>query len=125
MAADAVRWSCARCGVSVGRIDGEPTLLPASWSDSGGQVFCLTCSRAQAGEAAIDSAPAMSSREDRVRLRRTALIEFEIGRAPEAPNRTIALACRTSNATVASVRDALEQTTATTAPLDLDARDVA
>ena len=52
----------------------------------------------------MDSAPDATSREDRVKLRRTALIEFEIERAPEAPNRTIALACRTSSAAVAAVR---------------------
>jgi hypothetical protein len=123
MTADAIRWSCARCEVSVGRIDGGPTVLPASWSRSDGEVLCLTCSRAQAGEAAMESAPAASSREDRVRLRRTALIEFEIDRAPEAPNRTIASACRTSPAAVAVVRDELERSAAT--DLDLDARGVA
>jgi hypothetical protein len=123
MAVEAVRWSCARCEVSVGRIDGEPTMLPASWSRSDGQILCLVCSRAQAGETAMDSAPAASSREDRVRLRRTALIEFEIGRAPEAPNRTIALACRTSPAAVAVVRDQLQHPAAP-APPDLDARRV-
>jgi hypothetical protein len=121
MAADAVRWSCTRCKVSVGRMDGEPSLLPDSWSQADGDVLCLTCSRAQAGEAAIDSAPAASSREDRVKLRRTALIEFEIDRAPEAPNRTIALACRTSSAAVAAVRDELEGPAASALP-DLDAR---
>jgi len=72
----------------------------------------------------MDSAPLASSREDRVRLRRTALIEFEIGRVPEAPNRAIALACRTSSAAVAAVRDELERSTAT-APPDLDAYRVA
>jgi uncharacterized Zn finger protein (UPF0148 family) len=123
--AESVRWSCDRCRVSVGRIDGEPTLLPTSWSRSDGQILCLVCSRAQAGETAMDTAPAASSREDRVRLRRTALIEFEIDRAPEAPNRAIALACRTSSAAVAAVRDDLEQATATTAAPDLDARSVA
>jgi hypothetical protein len=123
MSADAIRWSCTRCEVSVGRIDGEPSLLPTTWSHSGGQVLCLTCSRAQAGEAAMDSAPDSTSREDRVRLRRTALIEFEIDRAPEAPNRTIALACRTSSAAVAAVRNELEQDATTAAP-DLDARSV-
>ncbi len=120
MAAGAVRWSCARCEVSVGRIDGAPVLLPASWSRSDRQVLCLTCSRAQAGEAAMDSAPEECSREERVRLRRTALIEFEIGRAPEAPNRTIALACRTSPAAVAAVRTELELPAAT-APSHLGA----
>ncbi len=121
MAADAVRWSCSRCAVSVGRMDGEPTMLPMNWSRSDDQILCLGCRRAQAGESAMDSAPTASSREDRVRLRRTALIEFEIGRAPEVPNRTIALACRTSIATVAAVRNELEGSTAT----DLDARSVA
>src|SRR5512144_2621799 len=123
MTDDAVRWSCTRCEVSVGRIDGGPTLLPTTWSRSGDQVLCLTCSRAQAGEAAMDSAPATSSREERVRLRRTALIEFEIDRAPGAPNRTVANACRTSIAAVAAVRNKLEQSAATTT--DLDAHSVA
>ena len=123
MAADAVRWSCARCAVSAGRLDGEPTLLPASWSRSDGQVLCLTCRRAQAGETAIDAAPTTSTREERTRLRRTALIEFEISRAPEAPNRTIALACRTSPAAVAAVRTKIERA-ARTVP-DLGAPSVA
>jgi uncharacterized Zn finger protein (UPF0148 family) len=122
MTTDAVRWSCARCQVSVGRIDGERTVMPASWSRSDGEVLCLVCSRAQAGEAAMDSAPAASSREDRVKLRRTALIEFEIDRAPEAANRTVALACRTSPAAVVAVRNKLKRS-ATTAP-DLDASSV-
>jgi len=108
MAADAVRWSCARCEVSVGRMDGEASLLPSSWSRADGEILCLTCSRAVAGEAAMESAPEESSREERVKIRRTALIEFEIDRAPEAPNRTIALACRTSSAAVAAVRTELD-----------------
>lgn len=123
MAADACRWSCARCAVSVGRMDGEPSLLPPSWSQAEGETFCLTCSRARAGEVAMESAPDESSREERVRLRRTALIEFEIGRVPEAPNRTVALACRTSGAAVAAVRDAMDQS-APAAP-DLDPRGIA
>jgi hypothetical protein len=123
MAAEAVRWSCARCEVSVGRIDGEPALLPASWSLSEGQIFCLSCRRARAGETAMDSAPTASSREELIRLRRTALIEFEIGRMPEAPNRTIALACHTSSAAVAAVRTELERPAAIAHP-HLDARSV-
>lgn len=123
MTADAVRWSCARCEVSVGRIDGGRTTLPATWSRSEDQILCLTCSRAQAGEAAMDTAPDETSRQDRVRLRRTALIEFEIDRAPEAPDRTIALACHTSSGAVAAVRGELDRP-AGTAP-DLDAHSVA
>jgi uncharacterized 2Fe-2S/4Fe-4S cluster protein (DUF4445 family) len=125
MSADAIRWSCARCDVSVGRIDGEVTRLPDSWSRTEEEVYCLSCSRARAGEVAMDSAPASCTREERVRRRRKALIEFEIGRAPEAPNRTIALACRTSSAAVVAVRNELERATATAAPADFDARSVA
>jgi hypothetical protein len=108
----AVRWSCARCEVSVGRIDGEPTKLPETWVREDGLIYCLSCSRARAGEAAIEAAPKTTSREDMARLRRNALIEFEIGRAPAAPNRTVALACRTSSAAVAAIRDRLGQAVA-------------
>jgi hypothetical protein len=108
----AVRWSCARCEVSVGRIDGEPTRLPETWVREDGLIYCLSCSRARAGEAAIEAAPETVSREDLARLRRNALIEFEIARAPAAPNRTVALACRTSSAAVAAIRDRLGMTVA-------------
>jgi hypothetical protein len=87
--------------------------LPATWTCSGDSAFCLACSRALAGEAALDSAPDACTGEDRIRLRREALILFEIDRTPEAPNRTIANACRTSPKTVANVRDTL-----TTASID-------
>jgi hypothetical protein len=107
MTAGAVRWSCAHCEVSVGRVDGEPTELPETWTRSEGLAFCLSCSRVRAGDAALDAAPATSSREDRLRLRRQALIEFEIDRSPSAPDRTIALACKTSTSAVAAVRDEL------------------
>jgi hypothetical protein len=55
----------------------------------------------------MDSAPDACTGEDRIRIRREALIRFEIDRTPLAPNRTIANACRTSPKTVANVRDAL------------------
>ncbi|HEY2055928.1 MAG TPA: hypothetical protein VGH14_18495 [Solirubrobacterales bacterium] len=110
MPASAIRWTCARCDVSVGQLDGRPTDLPATWSRSGGSTYCLACSRALAGEAATDSAPEAASREELARVRRDAVIEFEIGRLPSAPNRTIAQACRTSPITVAHVRTSLEGT---------------
>jgi hypothetical protein len=101
------RWVCARCEVSVGRLDGTRTQLPATWTQSGDSIYCLNCSRALAGEAALDSAPETISRDERVRLRRDAVIEFEIGREPQAPDRTIARACRTSASSVVAVRKAL------------------
>jgi hypothetical protein len=108
MGAPAIRWSCARCDVSVGRIDGDPTDLPETWTQVGDASYCLICSRTMVGEAAMDSAPSASSREDLMRVRRDAVIEFEIDRTPLAPNRVIAHACRTSLMTVATVRRGLD-----------------
>lgn len=113
----AVRWSCARCQVSVGRLDGEGSILPDAWTRVDGLTYCLACSRARAADAAMDSAPDATSREDRVRLRRRALIAFEIDRSPMAPDRAIANACRTSSRTVAAVRDELEPHQSTIAPV--------
>jgi hypothetical protein len=107
VAARATRWDCARCGVSAGRIDGRRATLPTGWTELGNRSFCLSCSRALAGDAAMDCAPVDSSREELVRIRRGALIEFEIRRSPEAPNRAIAQACRTSPGAVAAVRERL------------------
>ena len=107
MEAAAVRWSCARCGVSVGRIDSKPAAMPDCWTRSGEELFCLSCSRALAGEAATDAAPEATPGDQLVRIRRNALIHFEICRVPEAPNRTIARACHTSPAAVAAIRNEL------------------
>jgi hypothetical protein len=107
MSVRAIRWSCARCQVSVGRIDGESSRLPDTWSSTHGLTYCLSCSRALAAEAASDSAPESITREDRVKLRRRALIAFEIVRTPAAPYRAIANACRTSSKAVATVRGEL------------------
>ncbi|HEY1855600.1 MAG TPA: hypothetical protein VGG40_13535 [Solirubrobacterales bacterium] len=104
MTVSSVRWTCSRCGVSVGRIDGEQVMMPPSWTRSAEELFCLGCSRALAGIAATDAAPAGSSRDDLVRIRRNALVEFEIERDPEAPNRAIARACHTSTLAVAAIR---------------------
>ncbi len=112
MSTDAERWTCGRCEVSVGRIDGEMSGLPETWSAAEESVYCLSCSRARASEAAAESAPEATSREDLVRLRRTALIEFEIGRVPAAPDRTIANSCRTSSGAVAAVRGDLDRAAA-------------
>jgi hypothetical protein len=54
----------------------------------------------------MEAAPAECSRDDLARIRRRGLIEFEISRSPDAPNRTIAQACRTSTGAVAAIREA-------------------
>lgn len=117
-----LKWSCFRCGVAVGRIDGRPVELPLTWSQAGEKNFCLSCSRALAGDAATDSAPLGSSREDLVRIRREALVEFEIGRDPEAPNRTIARACHTSPLAVAAIRRRLDPAADLALASQLDSR---
>jgi hypothetical protein len=93
--------------VLVGRIDGSPIGMPANWTRSDESTFCLACSRALAGETAVEAAPSGCTPKDLVRLRRSAVIEFEIGRTPEATNRVIAQACRTSGTVVGRVRDSL------------------
>jgi hypothetical protein len=105
MNAPAIRWTCARCQVSVGRLDGARSEVPDTWSSAEGLIYCLSCSRTRAAEFAGEAAPDETSSEDKARLRRRAIIAFEIGRTPEAPNRTIASACRTSSKTVANVRE--------------------
>jgi len=90
-------------------MDGEPAGLPDTWTRSDGLTYCLSCRRARAGEAALDSAPESTSPEDRALRRRQAVIAFEIARSPAAPNRAIANACRTTTHAVASVRGTLAE----------------
>lgn len=116
MGAESPRWSCARCKVSAGRIDGRPSALPESWTRSEESVFCLGCSRALAGETAVESAPSDCSSDDLIRLRRGAVIAFEIDRRPEATDRVIAQTCRTSGSAVGRVRDALAHVSEASAP---------
>jgi hypothetical protein len=97
-------WTCDRCAVSVARMDGGATLLPDSWESTADGRYCLMCRRERAAEAALESAPVGSPVEARAKLRRAALIEFEVARTPENPDGTIARACHTSVAAVTSAR---------------------
>ncbi|HEX6601820.1 MAG TPA: hypothetical protein VF030_04200, partial [Solirubrobacterales bacterium] len=89
------------------RSDAEPVPVPESWESCAEGTFCLGCRRRRVGEAAIESAPGESSRDSRVKLRRTALLEFEMRRDPDRTNGAIAKACRASIAAVATVRQKL------------------
>jgi len=102
------KWTCAGCGVSAGLIDHEPVPMPSAWVDSGEGTFCLTCRRERAAEAALEAAPLDSPVATRAKLRRAALIEFEVRRTPDESNGTIARACRTSVAAVGQARQRLE-----------------
>lgn len=99
-----LKWTCAGCGVATSNSDAEPAPLPEAWEDCADGTFCLGCRRQRVGEAALDAAPAAADRNDRVRLRRTAMIEFELLRTPEKTNGSIAKACRSSVPVVAAAR---------------------
>ncbi len=101
------KWTCRDCGVSVSRLDGGRAPLPESWAECAEGELCLACRRQRAAEAALDAAPADSTRDARFSLRRAGLIEFEVRRAPERPDSAIAKACQTSSAAVAAARQRL------------------
>jgi len=101
----AQKWTCDRCGVSTSRIGGERTTMPESWAKSADGLFCLTCRRERAAEAALEAAPAGSSNDARAKMRRSGLLEFEVRRAPDRADNAIAKACHTSASAVARARD--------------------
>jgi len=103
-ASTAKKWTCDGCGVSVSRIDGERTALPDTWASSAEGRFCLVCRRERAASAALEAAPSNSTIDVRARLRRAAVIEFEVRRTPDHTDGVIAKACRTSAAAVAEAR---------------------
>jgi hypothetical protein len=100
----AKRWVCDGCGVSVGQIGGEKVALPESWTHDKHGTFCLLCRRERAAQAALDDAPEECGLEERAKLRRSALIEFEVRRRPGHGDGEIAKACRSSVAAVAAAR---------------------
>ena len=53
----AKRWTCDRCGMAVGQIDGTPVPLPESWESGAEGEFCLACRRARAAEEALAATP--------------------------------------------------------------------
>jgi hypothetical protein len=105
--ATAKKWTCDQCGVNVSRLGGEKVELPASWATSEEGTFCLLCRRERAAQAALDAAPE-GSLEDRAKLRRAALVEFEVRRRPSHGNGEIAKACRSSVAAVVAARKRLK-----------------
>jgi len=104
---NARKWTCGGCGVSVSRIDGAPAPFPDSWAHAPDGDFCLGCRRERAAEAALDAAPSDSGRDARAKLRRAGLIEFEVRRAPDRTDGSIAKACRATAPAVAAARQRL------------------
>lgn len=104
----AKKWTCAECGVTVSRAGGERVALPDTWAHGKEGTFCLLCRRERAARAALDAAPADCGLEERAKLRRAALIEFEVKRRPSHGNGEIAKTCRSSVAAVAAARKRLK-----------------
>jgi hypothetical protein len=104
----AKKWTCDQCGVTVSRVGGEKIALPECWASSKEGTFCLLCRRERAAQAALEAAPEASALEDRARLRRAALVEFEVQRRPNHGNGEIAKACRSSVAAVVAARKRLK-----------------
>lgn len=104
----AKKWTCDQCGVSVSRVGGEKVGLPESWATGKDGTYCLLCRRERAAQAALAAAPKDCGREDRAKLRRAALVEFEVRRRPGNGNGEIAKACRSSVAAVVAARKRLK-----------------
>src|SRR5664279_2748916 len=103
------KWTCGGCGVSASQIDGSLVALPETWVSIKDGDFCLGCRRQRAAEEALEAAPGDSDRDTRAKLRRAGLIEFEVSRAPERADNSIAKACRSSVSAVAAARERLQQ----------------
>ena len=102
------KWTCDQCGVIVSRAGGDKVELPASWTTSKEGTFCLLCRRERAAQAALEAAPKDCGLEDRAKLRRAALVEFEVQRRPSHGNGESANACRSSVAAVGAARKRLK-----------------
>lgn len=104
--APVVSWTCGRCDVTVRWMPGhESGDLPESWIVVKEAVLCLACRRALAGDAGVELEGSSLSRADRVRVRKEATIEFEVGRDADRSDQVIARACGTSPAAVHRARE--------------------
>jgi len=106
-ATTAKKWTCDECGVSVSRAGGERVELPEVWVVNDDGTYCLICRRERAAQAALESAPEDTTIDQRAKLRRAALIEFEVSRRPDHGDGAIAKACRSSVSAVAAARQRL------------------
>jgi hypothetical protein len=103
------KWRCQRCDVTISYMPGhERKGPPAGWENKSGASYCLRCRRAEAADEAIERAPADTTREERAKMRATAVLEFEILRDPNRPNGEIAKVVRCSVPAVLKSRRRLE-----------------
>ena len=101
--AEATTWTCGSCGVRATRMPGFQIQRPSGWRMEEGEVTCLLCRRAEAGEQGVEAAEPTTG-EKTVRIRTASVIEFELDRDPDRSNSVIAKVCHTSVPTVLRVR---------------------
>lgn len=107
----AIAWTCDRCDMTVSFApEVVSPVLPTSWAQHDGGLYCLSCRRERAGDAGLDSLPDDAPVDKRQKARHHALIEFEISRDPGRPDNRIAQACRTSAPAVRKARERLGMT---------------
>jgi hypothetical protein len=92
----AVDWTCTQCEVKVSWMaEVERPELPATWVREDDELYCLTCRRDRAGDAAlVDLGEASMAERHKVESR--ARIDFEMKRSPERQDARIAQSCHTS-----------------------------
>jgi hypothetical protein len=101
------QWTCARCEMASTWTNGlDEGTTPPNWAREGGLHYCLVCRRERAIETALEDAGELAI-EDRAKLRRSAMVEFEVRRDPERTEGEIAKAARTSIAAVRKARQRL------------------
>jgi hypothetical protein len=105
--AAARRWTCSRCGLTVGNVDGSQVPVPDTWDRCVEGDFCLSCRRERAAEAAEAAVAEDGNAQTRAQVRRGGLIEFEVRRTPDLSDNIIARACRTTPGAVAAARKRL------------------
>lgn len=89
-------WTCTRCDVTVSwTADAERPELPGTWIKEGDELYCLSCRRERAGEAALVGHEEASA-ERRHKVETRGRVEFEMKRRPETEDTRIAKSCHTS-----------------------------
>jgi hypothetical protein len=108
---DPITWTCGHCKVRATRMPGFGAGRPEGWTVEKGEVRCLLCRRAAAGERGVEAGEPTSG-ENMVRMRMASVIEFELDRNADRSNSVIAKVCHTSVPTVVKARNRLGLTAA-------------
>ena len=89
-------WTCTQCDVTVSWMaEVERPELPATWVREDDELYCLTCRRDRAGDAALVGLDE-ASMADRHKAESRGRIDFEMKRSPDRLDARIAQSCHTS-----------------------------